>query len=116
MSRADIKTTDPDVILGDEDDFLYIRYMTFNKAGDMEPRHSHQHGHYYALFKGKAKFFVEERQREFSAPALIWIDANEQHEIVALEDDTQGACIHAKANFALKNLLSSMANQNIKRK
>lgn len=90
---------DPDVQLGDNDKFLFIRYMTFTKAGDQEPEHQHQFGHYTALFKGRALFKVEDRLVEKQAPALVWIDANSDHQITALEDDTQAACIHYRGNF-----------------
>lgn len=88
----------PDVRIG-EDRWLFIRQMTFRKSGDREPAHAHAFDHHTVLFKGRAAFKVKGEWREVSAPALVFIEANEMHEIVAQEDDTQAACIHYVGNL-----------------
>lgn len=92
----------PEIILGDASDFfeqhadafpLFVRLMTFAHAGDQEAEHSHRDGHFTALLKGRALFHVDGRLAERSAPCLVWIAAGAKHQITALEDDTQAACI-----------------------
>lgn len=83
----------PEIILG-QDRSLYIRHMTFKSAGDQEPEHQHQHDHHTVLFKGRALFKVKGLLIEHTAPAIVFIEANTDHQITALEDDTQCACIH----------------------
>lgn len=98
----------PEAIIGDASAFadqhqdafpLYVRMMIFKSAGDQEPEHSHRDGHFTALLKGRALFNVEGRLVEKSAPELVWIAAGAKHQITALEDDTQCACIHDKRAF-----------------
>lgn len=98
----------PDSIIGDASDFsiqhkdafpLYVRLMIFKSAGDQEPEHSHRDGHYTALLKGRALFNIEGRLVEKKAPELVWISAGSKHQITALEDDTQAACVHDKRAF-----------------
>ena len=94
----------PAVQLG-SDGFLYIRQMHFLKAGDREPMHSHQFDHYTHLSRGRATFWVKGERREFAAPCLVFIEANEPHEIVALEDDTVACCIHDVRNMQAGRIL-----------
>jgi quercetin dioxygenase-like cupin family protein len=98
----------PDSIIGDASFFadqhkdafpLYVRMMVFKAAGDQEPEHAHRDGHFTALLKGRALFNVEGRLVEHVAPSLVWIAAGSKHQITALEDDTQTACIHDKRAF-----------------
>jgi quercetin dioxygenase-like cupin family protein len=98
----------PDCSIGDATDFakthkdafpLFVRLMIFKHAGDQEPEHTHRDGHFTALLKGRALFNIEGRLIEYSAPTLIWIAAGSKHQITALEDDTQCACIHDKRAF-----------------
>lgn len=84
----------PEILIGDDDEWLFIRYMTFRNAGDQEPEHSHSHFHYTVIFKGRALFKVKGKLVEYSAPAMVAIDGGEMHQITALEPDTHAACIH----------------------
>ena len=88
----------PDVKIG-IDRHLYIRHMTFRNAGDREPVHQHQFDHHTVLFKGRAQFLIKGHVLEKVAPEVVFIEANTDHEIVALEDDTQCACVHVIANL-----------------
>jgi len=88
----------PDIIIG-QDKYLFVRQMIFKQAGDQEPEHSHPFDHHTVLFKGRALFHVEGKLKEFVAPAMVFIAANAKHQITALEDDTQAACIHFIGNL-----------------
>lgn len=104
----------PDPIIGDASEFakltpqafpLFVRVMVFKSAGDQEPEHTHPVGHFTALFKGRALFQVDGRLQEKIAPCLVWIPAEAKHQITALEDDTQGACIMDKRAYEASGML-----------
>jgi quercetin dioxygenase-like cupin family protein len=88
----------PEILLG-IDRNIYVRQMTFKKAGDQEPEHQHQHDHHTVLFKGRALFKIKDKLVEQSAPAMVFIEAHTTHQITALEDDTQCACVHYLGNM-----------------
>ena len=74
---------------------LYSRMMHFKNAGDIEHGHTHQFDHLTLLAKGKLKVTVDGVASEFIAPQMIYIRADKNHELVALEDETVAYCIHA---------------------
>lgn len=74
---------------------LFSRMMHFAKAGDIEQGHTHNFDHLTLLAKGKLKVTVDGKVSEFTAPQMIYIKADKNHELVALEDDTLAYCIHA---------------------
>ena len=74
---------------------VYIRMMHFHKAGDVELGHSHQFDHVSFLSKGSMKIVVEGIEKTFTAPHMILVAKNKEHEMTALEDDTMMSCIHA---------------------
>jgi hypothetical protein len=74
---------------------LFSRMMHFAKAGDIEHGHTHPFDHLTLLAKGKLKVTVEGNATEFTAPHMIYIRADKNHELVALADDTVAYCIHA---------------------
>lgn len=74
---------------------LYSRMMHFRKAGDIEHGHTHQFDHLTLLAKGRLQVTVEGVTTEFTAPHMLYIRADKNHELVALTDDTVAYCIHA---------------------
>jgi mannose-6-phosphate isomerase-like protein (cupin superfamily) len=74
---------------------LWSRMMHFRHAGDIELGHTHQFDHLTLLAKGRLQVTVEGNVSEFSAPTMIYIKADKNHELVALEADTVAYCIHA---------------------
>jgi quercetin dioxygenase-like cupin family protein len=74
---------------------LYSRMMHFRNAGDIEHGHTHQFDHLTLLAKGRLKVTVDGVATEFTAPQMIYIRADKNHELVALEDETVAYCIHA---------------------
>lgn len=74
---------------------LFSRQMTFEKAGDMEQGHAHNFDHLTLLAHGKLRVRIHENVTDFEAPAMIYIKADIEHELTALEDGTVAYCIHA---------------------
>jgi len=74
---------------------LFSRMMHFKKKGDRELGHSHVFDHLTLLTKGSLHVTVEGTGRVFNAPHMIYIKAEKEHVLVAMEDDTLAFCIHA---------------------
>ena len=69
--------------------------MHFAKAGDAEEGHKHQFDHLTLLAAGSVRVTVEGKETDFKAPHMIYIHAEKNHRLVALEDNTVAYCIHA---------------------
>ena len=74
---------------------VFIKQMTFAKAGDLECGHSHIFDHVTLLASGKLRLTALGQSTEFIAPHHIFIKAGVVHELLALEDLTVVHCIHA---------------------
>lgn len=74
---------------------LFSRMMHFKNAGDIELGHTHQFDHLTLLAKGGLKVTVDGVATEFTAPHMVYIRADKNHELIALENDTVAYCIHA---------------------
>lgn len=74
---------------------LYSRMMHFKTAGDIEVGHTHQFDHLTLLAKGKLRVKVNDVTTDFTAPHMIYIRADQVHELTALTDNTVAYCIHA---------------------
>jgi quercetin dioxygenase-like cupin family protein len=87
-------TQPPKIKLGNVSN-LFSRMMHFEKAGDTEQGHTHQFDHLTLLATGKLQITVDGVVSEFTAPHMIYIRADKNHELVALVDETVAYCIHA---------------------
>lgn len=74
---------------------LFSKMMHFEKAGDVEQGHVHQFDHLTLLAHGALKVTVDGVSTDFTAPHMIYIAKDKNHELVALEDNTVAYCIHA---------------------
>lgn len=74
---------------------VFTRMMHFEKAGDIEEGHAHPFDHATLLSAGSIRLTLEGCAKDFHAPDLIFIQKDKQHQLVALEDNTVVACIHA---------------------
>lgn len=74
---------------------VYARQMHFAKAGDTEFGHTHPFDHMTLLAKGALQVTVNGKVSSFKAPHILFIKAELEHELVALEDGTVAYCIHA---------------------
>ena len=77
---------------------LFSRMMNFEKAGDTELGHVHQFDHLTLLSSGSLKVTVDGVASNFKAPHMIYIKADKNHTLEALEDNTVAYCIHALRN------------------
>tara|TARA_R110000822_G_scaffold288671_1_gene409952 strand:- start:69 stop:371 length:303 start_codon:yes stop_codon:yes gene_type:complete len=69
--------------------------MHFSSAGDVEHGHIHPFDHLTLLAYGSLQVTVNGKVTDFKAPHMIYIKAEHEHELVALEDNTVAFCIHA---------------------
>jgi len=74
---------------------LFSRQMHFKSAGDLEHGHTHPFDHLTLLAAGSLRVSVNGKTTDFKAPHMIYIKAEHEHELVALEDNTVAYCIHA---------------------
>jgi quercetin dioxygenase-like cupin family protein len=74
---------------------LFSRQMHFKSAGDFEHGHTHPFDHLTLLASGSLRVTVNGKTTDFKAPHMIYIKAEHNHELVALEDNTVAYCIHA---------------------
>ena len=76
---------------------VWIRQMYFANVGDIEHGHKHPHDHVTLLTNGSLRVTVDGVPSVFSAnnkPQMIFIKAEKNHELVALEANTSAFCIH----------------------
>ena len=74
---------------------VFIKQMTFVKAGDIEQGHAHCFDHITMLSNGRLRLVALGTRTDFTAPQHIFIKAGVVHELIALEDNTVAQCIHA---------------------
>jgi hypothetical protein len=74
---------------------LYSRQMHFVNVGDTEIGHTHPFDHLSLLASGSVRVKVNGKISEFKAPHMIYIKAEDVHELTALEPNTLVYCIHA---------------------
>ena len=74
---------------------VWTKMMRFHEKDDFMDGHIHTFDHTTLLAKGGVKVTVNGQESYYSAPAIIFIAADNQHDLVATEDDTLCFCIHA---------------------
>lgn len=74
---------------------VFVRQMNFQNAGDIEHGHTHTFDHLTLLAKGSLSVNVNGNVSTYTAPMMIFIKADIEHELTALENDTVAYCIHA---------------------
>jgi hypothetical protein len=74
---------------------LWCKQMHFAQAGDVKSGHRHLFDHLTLLARGAVAVNVEGVVTDFTAPAMIYIQAGKEHTITATVDDTVAYCIHA---------------------
>jgi len=73
---------------------LFTRMMKFVDVGDTEVGHTHQFDHATLLAYGSILVRCRGKETVFTAPQLIWIAADLEHELVAQEAGTVCVCLH----------------------
>lgn len=75
---------------------MFWRVHTFAKANDTHQGHQHVIDHATVIIRGGVRVYVDEKLiGEFYAPAVLEIDREKFHRLIALEDNTCYACIFA---------------------
>lgn len=74
---------------------VFVRQMNFQNVGDIEYGHIHSFDHLTLLAKGSLSVNVNGNVSTYTAPMMIFIKADIEHELTALENDTIAYCIHA---------------------
>jgi quercetin dioxygenase-like cupin family protein len=74
---------------------VFVRQMNFKNIGDIEYGHTHTFDHLTLLAKGSLSVNVNGNVSTYAAPMMIFIKADVEHELTALENDTVAYCIHA---------------------
>ena len=77
---------------------VWIKLMTFKNPGDYAPGHKHIFNHASLLTAGSVVVEVDRKKKTFRAPAIIYIEKDKEHNIIALEPNTVVSCIHALRN------------------
>lgn len=84
---------------------LFVRQMHFLNAGDIELGHTHSFDHLTLLAKGKLAVKINDEVTEFTAPQMIFIKAELQHELTALSENTVAYCIHVLRDPTTSDIL-----------
>jgi quercetin dioxygenase-like cupin family protein len=74
---------------------VFVRQMHFESVGDCEKGHKHQFDHLTLLAKGKLSVKIGEDITEYTAPHMIYIKSDVEHELTALSENTVVYCVHA---------------------
>jgi quercetin dioxygenase-like cupin family protein len=85
---------------------IWSRQMHFEKAGDVEQGHTHQFDHLSLLAAGSVDITIEGVTTSFTAPHMIYIRADKEHELVATADNTVVYCIHALRDKVTGDILN----------
>ena len=73
---------------------VWIREITFEKAGDCMEGHSHTFDHSHLLSVGEIKIEIEGKVARYTAPCVLNIKAGKEHKITSISDHALGYCIH----------------------
>lgn len=90
---------------------VYCRVMNFVNKGDIEIGHYHTYDHGTLVSSGSLLVEMLEdddtviSSKVFNAPSLIFVVKDKKHKLIALQDGTVAACIHAMRDIE-GNLLS----------
>jgi quercetin dioxygenase-like cupin family protein len=78
---------------------LIFKIMVLPK-GAAVIKHVHSYTHAHILGKGRIMLEIDDKTVEYVAPAVIEIQANKHHGIIALEDSV-GFCVHDKTQLGV---------------
>ena len=79
---------------------IFIRKSVIDKAGGVIPGHTHMFDHTTIVFRGSVHVRArlpggEIIERDFVAPTHFLVKKDVEHEITALEDDTEFWCVYS---------------------
>lgn len=73
---------------------LFVRQLRFKNAGDQEGGTLYAFDHFFLLAKGRLAVRIGNETTEFTAPQIIYIKSNVEHNVKALVDETVLYSIH----------------------
>jgi quercetin dioxygenase-like cupin family protein len=73
---------------------MFVRQMHFFEIDATEPGHAHSFDHLTLLASGKLRVEANGETTDFVAPAMIYIQADTEHMLTALEENTVAYCVH----------------------
>ncbi len=76
-------------------DDVYTKVFIARKAGTFIGQHAHAYPHGHLVAAGAVRLFVDQVEAgDFGPGDMITIQAGKEHVLLALENNTIGACIH----------------------
>lgn len=73
---------------------LYVRQMHFKEEGCVEQGHTHSFDHLTLLASGQLQVEANGKTTIFTAPTMIYINADIEHRLTALMPNTVAYCVH----------------------
>lgn len=84
-------------------DGVFVKSIHVRNAGTFMRQHAHTHDHTSVIANGSAFVWKDGKlDKQYKAPALIFIAAGVWHTFQTLEDDTTILCIHRLGNEILE--------------
>lgn len=74
---------------------LFVKMMTFERAGEIHEGHAHTYDHTTLLASGQLAVESNGKRSEWDAPFLISVPKNVSHTLIALAEGTVVCCLHA---------------------
>ena len=74
---------------------VFVRMLSFAKAGDTILGHKHPFDHASLVAAGRVKVEVDGVETELAAPHLVLVRKDKVHRVTALDDNSVWVCIHA---------------------
>ena len=91
MKRAENQPTSELVLYAG----IYCKIYAVADAWTLLPQHSHEHSHLSFIVQGKVRVWSGDKcLGDFTAPAVVKIEARTFHKFLTLCDDVMIACIH----------------------
>ncbi|SRR5260221_1091969 len=76
-------------------DGVYLKIFVARKAGTFMGQHAHEYPHGHLVAAGEVRLFIDGVEAgDFGPGDIATIQAGKKHVLLALEDNTIGACIH----------------------
>lgn len=76
-------------------DGVYTKVFIAKKAGTFIGQHAHAYDHGHLVAAGEVRVFIDAIEAgDYKAGEMIEIRSGKKHILLALEDNTVGACIH----------------------
>ncbi len=100
---VDITIAEPPDVSWTTADGVFVKAIHVRNAGTFVPQHAHTHDHTSMIAHGAVFVWRNGKlDKQYKAPALLFIGARVWHTFQTLEDDTTILCIHRLGNEILE--------------